>query len=509
MLGFFKWFKSGTRMKRWMFVIIIGIILLCYGIATIIDMTELSMLNLAKTISLSILGFILVIVGIIYSQKRVLELLIEDTDDRISGEKKKDVNINSLIFNKTVYKEGPKIVIIGGGSGLNTVLKGMKGYTNNLTAIVAMSDYGEAQKRFKDEPNILPIEDVKNSIIALAEDEKEMKTLMDLKIQNGMDFTDLFISAMQEIKGEGSKFIEDITKVLNIKGRILPVTLSKMNICAELDDGTVVEEKEKIGETSIEKISKINRVFVTPSNSIPAPGVLEAIEEADAIVIGPGNLFTDVIPNLLIKNVSKTIKESKAIKIYIGNIMTKPGETDDFSLSDHIKAIFEHANNKIIDYCVYDTGEVVPEFVRRYNKDGADLVEQDIQECKELGVRGIPKNFSCIENEAIRHDPTHVADSIIEIICEDLKFRDMQNNPKYVRMNTKLKANNEKRKEKEKIKNKAKKIESKASKKAKRLDDRRKSKFSSKYNERMKSIKKSEEQRKQNIKMIEGDEDEE
>ena len=119
-------------------------------------------------------------------------------------------------------------------------------------------------------------------------------------------------------------------------------------------------------------------MFIAPSNARPAPGVLEAITEADAIIIGPGNLFTDVIPNLLIKNISKTIKESKAIKIYIGNIMTKPGETDDFSLSDHIKAIFEHANNKIIDYCIYDTGEVVPEFVRRYNKDGADLVEQGI-----------------------------------------------------------------------------------------------------------------------------------
>ena len=151
-----------------------------------------------------------------------------------------------------------------------------------------------------------------------------------------------------------------------------------------LKTGTLIEDKNKIGETSINKISKINRVFIAPSNARPAPGVLEAIEQADAIIIGPGNLFTDVIPNLLIKNISRAIEESKAIKIYIGNIMTKPGETDDFALSDHIKAIFEHANHKVIDYCIYDTGEVVPEFVRRYNKDGADLVEQDISVCREL-----------------------------------------------------------------------------------------------------------------------------
>lgn len=235
MLGIFKWFKSGTRMKRWMFVIILGIILLCYGIATIIDMKELPIWRLVLTIVISVAGFIMVIVGIIYSQKRVLELLIEDTDDRISGNKK-DVNVNSLIFNKTVYKEGPKIVVIGGGTGLNTVLKGMKDYTNNLTAIVEMSDYGDKRKELRESKSILPIKDVKDSIVALSANKEEMKKLLDLQVQSGMDFTDLFVSAMQEINGEGSKFIENISKVLNMSGRILPVTLDNMNICAELED---------------------------------------------------------------------------------------------------------------------------------------------------------------------------------------------------------------------------------------------------------------------------------
>ncbi len=465
------------------------------------NMKEIAVWNLILTSILAIAGFMLVIVGIIYSQKRVLELLVEDTDDRLS-ENKKDINVNSLIFNKTVYKEGPKIVVIGGGTGLNTILKGLKGYTNNLTAIVEMSEYENAQKA---NANLLPIKAVKESIISLATDEVEMKKLLNLDLQGGMDFTDLILSAMHDIYGEGSKFIENVSKVLNITGRILPVTLDRMNVCAELEDGTLVEEKGKIAEKSIEKISKISRVFVAPSNARPAPGVLDAISEADAIIIGPGNLFTDVIPNLLIKNISKTIKESKAIKIYVGNIMTKPGETDDFSLSDHIKAIFEHANNKIIDYCVYDTGEVVPEFVRRYNKEGADLVEQDVQKCKELGVRTVAKDFSRIENDAVRHDPTSVADAIIEIICEDLKFKDMQNNPKYVRMNTKLKAHNENRKEQAKFKKKIQKAEDKINKKAKRMDDRRKSKFSEKYHERIRSIQTSEKKREQNIRKLERD----
>lgn len=209
---------------------------MAYGIATIMNMKEIAVWNLILTSTLAIAGFMLVIVGIIYSQKRVLELLVEDTDDRLSNNKK-DINVNSLIFNKTVYKEGPKIVVIGGGSGLNTVLKGLKGYTNNLTAIVEMSEYENPQKQ---SANLLPIKAVKESIISLASDETEMRKLLNVNLQGGMDFTDLTLSAMQEIYGEGSKFIENVSKVLNITGRILPVTLDKMNVCAELEDGTLI-----------------------------------------------------------------------------------------------------------------------------------------------------------------------------------------------------------------------------------------------------------------------------
>ena len=204
--------------------------MLCFGIATIIDMKELSILEILGTVIISIIGFVLVIVGIIYSQKRVLELLVEETDDRISEDNNKDINVKSLIFNKTIYKEGPRIVVIGGGSGLNAVLKGLKGYTNNITAIVAMSEYGD------NSTSSLAIEDIKQSIISLADNEEEMSKILNLKIQDDTNFTDVFIASMKEINGEQSKFIENISEVLKITGKILPVTLDKMNICAELDD---------------------------------------------------------------------------------------------------------------------------------------------------------------------------------------------------------------------------------------------------------------------------------
>ncbi|MCI8393527.1 MAG: YvcK family protein [Clostridia bacterium] len=289
MLGIFKWFKSGTKMKRWMFVILVGIILLCYGIATIMNMQDLSVLKLIMIVFVSIVGFMMVVIGIIYSQKRVLEMLVEDTDERMEKKKEKeDVNVNSLIFDKKVYKEGPKIVVIGGGTGLNTVLKGLKDYTNNLTAIASMTDYGDGQTETN---SFMPLEDVSRAIVSLSENEVEMERLLKLKFQDGIDFTNVFVSAMQQINGEGSKFIENISKVLNMTGKILPVTLDKMRICAELEDGTVIDEKDKIADTSMAKISRINRVFISPSNVRPAPGVIEAIEDADAIVIGPRKLI--------------------------------------------------------------------------------------------------------------------------------------------------------------------------------------------------------------------------
>lgn len=289
MLGIFKWFKSGTKMKRWMFVIVVGIILLCYGIATIMNMQDLSVLKLIMIVFVSIVGFMMVVIGIIYSQKRVLEMLVEDTDERMEKKKEKeDVNVNSLIFDKKVYKEGPKIVVIGGGTGLNTVLKGLKDYTNNLTAIASMTDYGDGQTETN---SFMPLEDVSRAIVSLSENEVEMERLLKLKFQDGIDFTNVFVSAMQQINGEGSKFIENISKALNMTGKILPVTLDKMRICAELEDGTVIDEKDKIADTSMAKISRINRVFISPSNVRPAPGVIEAIEDADAIVIGPRKLI--------------------------------------------------------------------------------------------------------------------------------------------------------------------------------------------------------------------------
>lgn len=502
MKGFFKWFQSNAKMKRWMLVILLGIILTCYGISKITIFNELTILQVLKIVISFVVGFTLIILGLVFSQKRVLELLIEDTDDRIQSGKE-NVNTKSLIFNKKVYQEGPNVVVIGGGAGLNYVIKGMKTYTNNITAIVTVSDYGKVSSFSRKELNLKPIEDIKEGIVSLANQEETMKNLMEYQFTTGklkdLSFGDIYIAAMQGISKDFSEAIVKTSEVLEITGKVLPVTLEEVKICAELDDGTVVEEKEKIPEVVADKVTKINRMFLSPNNCKAAPGVLEAIEKADAIIIGPGSLYTNVIPNLLVKNVASTIKNSKAIKIYVSNIMTDPGQTDDYSLTDHLDAIIEHAGKEMIDYCIYDTGEVVPEYIKKYNRQGADLVQQDITKARTKGVKLLQKNLSIIENDTIRHNPDAIAEAIIEIICDDLKFQDKQNDPSYLRLTSKLKQGREKGKVEKKKKNKSKTSKEKPKSKKKEAP-KKKSKFNRKYQERIESIQMSDEKRLENLK---------
>lgn len=492
MNGLMQWFKSSNKMKRWMFLILVGILLACYGLAEILVMKEISFQEVGKVVVIFVLGFISIVLGLIFLNKRTLEVLIESTDERM--ENKKNVNVKSLIFNKTIYDQGPNIVVIGGGTGLNTVLSGLKNYTSNLTAIVTISDYGEGSTNSRKALEMLPLEDVKDSIVSLASKEGEIDKLFNYEFTKGalkgFSFSDIYFSAMKEINGNFEDSIIKSNEVLNMIGKVIPVTLDEMKIVAELENGYMVEEKSRIAEVVSEKITKINRILLNPSNCKAAPGVVEAIKEADCIIIGPGSLYTNVIPNLLVNGVAKAIKESPAIKVYISNIMTEPGQTDNYSVSDHLNAIIAHCGNGIVDYCIYDTGEIIPEFIKKYNIEGQDLVEQEIEKVR--GIKFLQRNLSMVADGHIRHDPTLVASSIIELICDDLKYQDKQNDPQYLMLNTKL------REEKRigKIK-KAMKKKEKREKEGKPVKTQKgKSKFSNKYSDRIASIREADEKAK-------------
>ncbi len=497
MKGFMQWFKSSSKMKRWMFLILIGIILACYGLAKILVMKEISFQEVGQVVGIFVVGFIAIVLGLIFLNKRTLEILIEATDERM--ENKNNVNIKSLIFNKTVYDKGPNIVVIGGGTGLNTVLEGMKNYTNNLTAIVTVSDYGEQMSNSRRELEMLPLNDIKDSIVSLSTKKDQIEKLFNYEFEkgrlSGLNFSDIYFSAMKEINGNFEDSVMKSNEVLNIIGKVMPVTLDEMKIVAELANGYIVEEKSRIPEVVSDKVTKINRIMLSPSNCRPAPGVIETIKNADCIIIGPGSLYTNVIPNLLVNGIAKAIKESTAIKVYISNIMTEPGQTDDYTVSDHLNAIIDHCGTGIVDYCIYDTGEIIPEFIKKYNLEGQDLVGQDIDKVK--GIKFLQRNLSMIKDDHIRHDPGLVASSIIELICDDLKYQDKQNDPQYLMLNTKLREEKRINKIKKDMKKNEKK-ELKNKNKAKRAT-RSKSKFSSKYSDRIEAIREADE--KARIKM--------
>ena len=241
---------------------------------------------------------------------------------------------------------------------------------------------------------------------------------------------------MNEIYQNPPEAIRKSTEVLNITGRVIPVTLDEISICAELSDGTKVEQKKKIEEVAAQRGEYIERIYITPNSARPAPGLLEAISEAEAIVIAPGSLYTNVIPNLLVKGVAKAIKESKAIKVLVSNIMTEPGQTDEYKLSDHVETIIDHAGIGVFDTVLADNGKIIPEFVRKANEEGSEVVEVDRFKVTSLGVRVIERNFSCIKDGEIRHPSDAIAAEIIPPTRDELRFHDRTHDSEYLLLNS-------------------------------------------------------------------------
>lgn len=471
-------------MKRWIFLILVGMLIAFYGVAKILEGEgngRLDFAPLAQYVLYFVVGFVFVILGMVHMQKRTLELFVQETDERVD----EDTKVNSLIYNKKIYDQGPKIVAIGGGTGLNSVLKGLKNYTDNITAIVTVSDYGEIVPESRRILQAMPLDDIKESIIALAKNEEVVAQYMNYQFTErslkDLSLGDISLLGMKNYIGDFTKSIARTNEVFNITGKVLPVTFEPIQICAELEDGSVIESRDKIPEAVSSKTTKISRIFINPTNCKVAPGVLEAIREADAIVIGPGSLYTNVIPNLLVKGVAKAIKDSKAFKVYVSNLMTEPGQTDAYTLSEHIKAIIDHAGKGILEYCIYDTGELVPEYIRKYNMQGQDLVEIDSAKTKALGVNLMQREISYVQEGLIRHNPDAIAASIIQLICDDLKFRDMQNDTKYVLLNDRLKTAKKSLKETDT-----------SFRKEKRKPERGESKYFQKYKDRLEAMQEAE-----------------
>ncbi len=407
------WLIPGLQVKRWFALILLGTILMTIGILILFDIkpvyyTMQFISEIANKISTEWLAFGIVMIGaaIFFKGWQKTNLSIMDIDD----DRNNDILLENL-YRRRKLNRGPRIVAIGGGTGLSMLLSGVKNITNNLTAVVTVGDDGGSSGRLRETMGILPPGDIRHCITALADDEDLVNKLFKYRFKTGEgleghSFGNLFITALCAITGDMVSAVKASSNVLSIRGRVLPATLDDMKLVAEMEDGRIIHGESAIPEAH----GKIKRLYTEPANCKALDDVIQAIRNAELIILGPGSLYTSVIPNLLVKQISEEVIKSKAKKIYVCNIMTQPGETDNYKVSDHLKALIKHAgSNKIVDAVLVN--DYLPEnLADKYQKANSYPVKLDAQEVKSMGIKIVAKKLIEDSKEGlVRHSSHRVA----------------------------------------------------------------------------------------------------
>lgn len=315
-------------------------------------------------------------------------------------------------------EHGPRIAAIGGGTGLSTLLRGLKLYTKNLTAIVTMADDGGGSGRLRQDLGMLPPGDIRSCLEALANAEPLMDQLMHYRFCEGtlagQSFGNLFLAAMNGISGSFDEAVHRMGDVLAITGRVLPVTNQDVRLEAEFHDGSRVLGESKIFYAKKINNSRIRKVRLVPERPAALPESVQAIRDADIVVIGPGSLYTSIIPNFLVSGISDAVRQSRACKIYALNIMTQDGETDGYDADDHVRAILEHAGPGVIDVCIANSTPVPPEIMEPYAKEGVAQLELNRTDIEQLGIA--VRTFPLLEpGRYIRHNSDALARAILSV----------------------------------------------------------------------------------------------
>lgn len=312
---------------------------------------------------------------------------------------------------------GPRVVVMGGGTGLSTLLRGLKNHTSNITAIVTVTDDGGSSGRLVQEKGMIPPGDIRNCLVALADEETSMTALFQHRFKkdsgslSGHSMGNLLIAALvDQASGDFEKAVGIASDVLNIRGRVVPATLDHVRLRAVLEDG-----REISGETAIvQSGSKIRRIYLDPVNCTPHRAAVEAIMDADLICIGPGSVYTSVIPNLLVPGIAQALREATAPRVYICNVMTQPGESDRFTASEHVTAIQINVEKRIFDHVMVNTAMPSTNAIEKYREYGQHVVEPDIDIIRTMGFRAVTGNFIS-ETDVVRHDPSRLAARLIQL----------------------------------------------------------------------------------------------
>jgi uncharacterized cofD-like protein len=401
----FKWLYPGMKVKRWLFTSLMGIIIV--GIGAVLSAEEYAFIS-GLGIVWILCGIILIVMGM---GKMIVSLL---TLFLPQGEK----DLVNILYQRRYLERGPKIVTIGGGHGLSHLIFGLKEYTSNITAIVTVADSGGSSGRLREEFNIVAPGDIRNCLVALADAPALMGDLFQFRFSQdselkGHNFGNLFLTAMDQItEGDFEKAVKETSKVLAIRGKVVPSTVSNVHLIAEYEDGTKTEGEAKIPNVH----SRIKHLFLTDEEANPTNDALSAIEEADIIILGPGSLYTSVIPNLIIKGMSETIAKSSAFKIYVCNVMTQQGETDRYTASEHVRAIVDHARKDVIDVCLINNNvKILEEALARYQEENSYPVIPDADKIRDMGYKIFATDLLGV-TDYVRHDSQKLNKSLIKII---------------------------------------------------------------------------------------------
>ncbi len=398
-----KWFYPGMRIKRWVALAAAGV--LAFGMGSALLTAEAGLL--VRAVSLVILGagLIALITGLVGTVRSLLDVVLPSSQR----------DLVDLVFQRRHLEKGPRLVAIGGGTGLSTLLQGLKAYTTNITAVVTVADDGGSSGRLHEEFGILPPGDIRNCLVALADAGPLMQQLFQYRFAEnsalqGHSFGNLFLTAMTKITGDFERAIQASSQVLAIRGRVVPATREKVRLMAEHDDGSVT-----IGESRISQaLLPVRRLYLDPAHTLPTQEALDAIREADAIVLGPGSLYTSIIPNLLVDGMVEAIVQSQALKIYICNVMTQFRETDQFTASDHARALVTHTSPGIFQVCIVNTKPVPPDLLEKYRTEHAFPVEPDVERIRALGAQVVAAEVISTQNY-VRHDADRLARLIIHL----------------------------------------------------------------------------------------------
>ncbi|MFO7172909.1 MAG: YvcK family protein [Bacillota bacterium] len=420
-----RWLLPGLNLKRWLLVFAAGVFLVGFSLSLLLEGGELyarverglRILTIqwaaeGLRIPVPLIAAVIGLTGLATAFWALWRLVSAILETLYPGERGR---AERYYLRRQLFR-GPKVVAIGGGTGLPAVLRGLKEYTANITAVVTVADDGGSSGRLRSEFNILPPGDIRNCLVALADTEPLLERLFQYRFSQGEGlqghpFGNLFILALTETTGDFYTAIRESSQVLAVRGRVMPSTLSHVVLKAHLADG-----REVTGESAVGRAGAIRRVFLDPPDPPPLEDAIQALQEADAIVLGPGSLYTSVIPNLLVPGVAEAVRRSPALKIYVCNIMTQPGETDGYTASRHLRALFEHAGYGLVDYILVNQAPVPEPVLRRYRAEGAEPVRVDLPELQQLGVEVVQADLLEVSGGWVRHDPAKLAYAIVQLL---------------------------------------------------------------------------------------------